>query len=106
MPRTIGHLVDCHRAAEALRAHGKPIWSHTIDVSAVFHDDDLNFMEKRDRIVDILRRSDWFDHEDEWSDLHEAIDNIADAEDVDVFDNWWDELYDLADYARVWIKTQ
>ena len=106
MPRSIDHLADCHRAAETLRSQDKMIWSHTIDVSDVFRNNNITFGEKRDRIARILRRSDWFEHEGEWSDLHEVVDNISDAEDREVFDSWWDELYDLADYARVWIRTR
>jgi len=106
MPRTAEHLVDCHRAAATLRSQGRPIWAHTIDFSSVFHNDDLTFTEKRDQIVAILRRSAWFTAEDEWSELHEIVENIADSEDADEFDNWWDELYDRADYDRVWIKTR
>jgi len=104
--RTIESLVEAHRLATERKSQGLPIWAYTVDVSAVFHNDDLDFVARRDRIAEILRRSKWFTDEDESSELHEIVDNIADSEDVDEFDNWWECLYDCADYARAWIKTQ
>ncbi|MFZ2529758.1 MAG: hypothetical protein WAX14_19220 [Rhodococcus sp. (in: high G+C Gram-positive bacteria)] len=106
MPRTLDSIIDCHRAAEQRRKAGLPIWEHTVDVSATFGNDDLTFERRRTAIAAALRASRWYASCDEWSFLHEIVENIADAEDPDMFDSWWDELYDLADTDRVWIRTR
>ncbi|NKY60426.1 hypothetical protein [Nocardia flavorosea] len=106
MPRTVDHIVATHQLAAERRKAGKPIWDETIDVSRVWNDDDLSFEEKRDAIVAQFKRSRWFRDDDEFGRVREIVDEeIAYAEDVDEFDGWWDELYDLADYDRIWIKT-
>lgn len=33
------------------------------------------------------------------------VDYLADTEDPEDFDYWWNQLYDQADYDRVWIST-
>jgi len=37
--------------------------------------------------------------------LDEIADGLAFADDTEEFDGWFDELYDMADYDRAWIKT-
>ena len=78
-------------------------WREKVLLGDVFDDDDMPFPERRDTIVARLRASRWFGEYDEWSELHEIIDNLADAENVDQFDDWWDRLYDEADTDRVWV---
>lgn len=106
MPRTVDHIVETHQIAQERRAAGLPIWDKRIDVSAVFHDDDLSFTERRDAIVERIRKSGWLADRDEFDDLVELVnDHLAYAEDVKEFDELWDALYDHADVDRVWIKT-
>lgn len=105
MPRSVEHIVATHKLATERRKAGKPVWEYTVDISRPWNDDSLSYEEKRDQIVGILKRSRWYRDTDEYSDLHEVVDNLADAPDVDEFDGWWDQLYDLADYDRAWIET-
>lgn len=98
MPRTIEHIVEMHRLAQDRKANGRPIWDRKINLTGVFHNNDLTFEQRRDAIVRILRASAWMKERAE-------VDNLAYAEDTEEFDGWWDELYDEADYDRVWIAT-
>jgi hypothetical protein len=102
MARSIEGIVEAHRAAAERRASGRPIWDRTINFAEVFHNEEMSFEERRDVIVRILNAS-------KWSAINEEIDNliyeIANSQDVDEFDQYWDWLYDEADTDRVWIKT-
>ena len=105
MPDTVENRVECFKAADELRKQGKPIWTYTLNFSDVFHNDNLEFEEKLERIVNIIKRSRWYLNQDGYSELHYLIDDLADSVDEDEFNEYWDNLYDLADYDRVWINT-
>jgi hypothetical protein len=102
MPRTIDHIVETYRIAQARRKAGLPAWAHQIDVSDIFHNEALTFEQRRDRIVARLQASAWCRNSEA---VQELTDELADSENGDEFDGPWDDLYDEADYDRVWIKT-
>jgi hypothetical protein len=102
MPRTVDHIVETHRIARARRDAGQPIWAVRLDVSDVFHNEELTFEQRRDLIVTQLRVSAW--HRDSEM-VQELTDELADTQNGDEFDGPWDRLYDEADYDRVWIRT-
>lgn len=102
MPRTVESIVESRQAASALRAAGRPIWSRRIDVKSVWNDEDLEGPDKFKAVAAIVKASGW-SQESEY--VAEIVDNLADAEDDDEFNNWWDALYDEADRDRVWIGT-
>lgn len=106
MPATPDHKAEMFLLARQRQAAGLKSWAQKIDLSAVFHNEELGFIEKRDAIVRILRASKWVKDADEFGRLVEIVDNLAEVEDEDEFDGWWDELYDEADYDRVWITTR
>lgn len=108
MPRTADHLVHTHKIARQRVAEGKPVWGRRIDLSHVFHNDRLTFEERRDAIAKRLKASPWYVNADvaEFDGVHDVVNEIGNAEDQEEFDGWWDELYDLADTDRVWIKTR
>lgn len=109
MPRSVEHIVAIHQLAAERRQQGRPVWAETLDVSDVFHDDELSFEERRDAIVAVLKASRWYRKADQhaFDGVVDIVnDHLAYAENADEFDAWWDELYDLADYDRVWIKTR
>lgn len=103
MPATVEHKVEMFRLARERQTQGKPSWAHTIRIGHVWGNEDMTFIERRDAIVRILRASRWVKERDEFDSLVEVVDNLAEAEDTEEFDGWWDELYDHADYDRVWI---
>ena len=103
--RIVDHIVETHQIAAARRQAGKPIWAHRVDVSNVFRAEDLTFVERRDAIVSRLRVTAWVKAADEFDELTQLVDELAYAEDPERFDVVWDDIYDLADYDRVWIKT-
>jgi hypothetical protein len=104
---TVEHKVAMYQLATERRKAGKPIWAHTIDVSHVFHNDELTFEQKRSEIVAVIKRSRWYEEQDAatFDGLVDLVDNLE-TDDADSFDYWWNEIYDIADYDRVWIKTQ
>lgn len=106
MPRTIESLVASHTAATERRASGHPVWDRTVNLSGVFHNEEMTFAERRDAIVRRLRASGWLDDRDEFDELVEAVEGLEQAEDAEEFDSWWDEVYDHADADRVWIQTR
>jgi hypothetical protein len=109
MPDTVDHRVETFKAAQKLRNAGQPVWTFTVRFAPIFHDESsLTFEERRDQLVGILRRSAWFKSRDDgvFDRLHEIADGLADADDVEEFDGWWDDLYDEADYDRAWIVTR
>lgn len=109
MPRTVEHIAAVHELATERRRAGKPVWSNEIDLSGVFHNAEVTFEQRRDAIVARLKASRWYRESDPeiGGSVAEIIrDHLAYAEDTDEFDAWWDELYDHADYDRVWLKTR
>lgn len=102
------HKVECFRLAQDRKRHGLTSWAETLDVSTFFHND-RPFKENRDGIVNALKRSRWFKRKSkpvlnnqEYLDVFEGLEQ---SEDAGEFDGYWNELYYLADYDRVWIKT-
>jgi hypothetical protein len=74
----------------------------TIDLSSVFHED-MPYREKRARIVEIIRESDWYS--EDYDELVDVIAALSEAPTVIDFDYYWNHVYDLADADRIWIKT-
>ncbi len=105
MPRTVDHIVETHRLAAERRAAGQPVWDRRINVADIWRNEALTFEQRRDAIVARLRTSAWLAGRNASDPLVEAVDGLAAADDVDEFDGWWDEVYDHADYDRVWIAT-
>ena len=94
------------------------MWKETIDVSAIFHNDDLSLTQKSEKIIEIMKNSQWLQENPASPD--EYLDNIGEwLEDfewaatgaqsrqftVEEFDSYWDAMYDLADRDRVWVNT-
>lgn len=105
MPRTIEHIVETHQIARERVAAGLPVWDRRINVSDVWRDENLTFEQRRDAIVARLNASPWIKNRDQsgFDQLGDIVYNLSTADDVEEFDGWWDELYDHADYDRVWI---
>ena len=100
----VEHKVAVHRLAAERRAAGKPVWAHTIRLGHLFHDDELTFEQKRDGLIRLVKASSWFKSQGAASELHEAIEELADTENGDDFDVVMSAVYDMADYDRVWIN--
>ena len=79
-------------------------WKHKVDVSDIFHNDDLTLSEKAHAIAARLAR---FTGDDDTM-LDEMLEELCDAGhegDVRWFDDVWSGIYDWADDERVWIDT-
>lgn len=83
-------------------------WTYQVDLTPVFHNEDMTFEERRDEIVRRVRRNIWFrkyEMEDGISELEVAVEELATSEDAEEFAWAWDVVYDIADDDRCWIKT-
>jgi hypothetical protein len=80
-------------------------WQRSINVSDVFHNDAMSFEQRRDAIVRRVRSSGWLGASDEGDEIHGILTDLEHSTNADEFDNLWDEMYDLADQDRVWIRT-
>lgn len=108
MPRTVDHIVHTHQIARQRIADGLPVWGGSIDVSDVFHNENMTFEQRRDAIAKRLKASPWYVNADpaEFDGVYDVVNDLADSEDQEEFNGWWDELYDLADHDRVYIRTR
>ena len=125
MPRTVEHIVECHRAAQTLRIAGKPVWNMEIPIKEILRSGDPTSHEGisalgRD-ISTAFRKAlpaALFDitNDDYDREIDEIIDDIESysaegldllaAEGIDakdMFNNRLDELYDWADRGRIWL---
>jgi hypothetical protein len=75
-------------------------WLLRLDVSDIFRNEDIPL---RQRFAEIARRVRALNPLDSY--LQEIAERIEDAQDVDEFDEAWDEFYDWADHERCWVET-
>lgn len=86
-----------------------PKWLYTLDLSDVFHADDVPLPTKARTIADRIEKSRFFDKA--WtsalSDVADQLRDLAEDErdDVEEFDLIMNDLYDYADAERVWVDT-
>lgn len=99
------YRADMHRITADRRAAGRPLWDETVDLSDVFHNDDMTFLQIRDEVVRRLMLSNWYRSAEDCSKLRDIVGGLAEVGDEADFDSLWSDLYDLADYDRVWICT-
>lgn len=84
-----------------------PTWKFKVDLSDVFHNDDLTFIDRRDAIVKRLRRGPWnTEKEDFYGDFDALLDELSETERIRDFDSVWEYVYDWADEHRLWITTR
>jgi hypothetical protein len=81
------------------------VWLLNIDIKDVWQDHDLSFPEMRARICKTLRDSGWLDFTHDSAGLDDVIYSLSQAESNYEFDYYWDQIYNYADYDRVWIGT-
>lgn len=82
-------------------------WKHRLNLSDIFHSDELTFEEIRDTVVARLKRSSFF-REVTANDygFDDLVDELGDAETVGQFDFIWNIVYDYADEYDCWITTR
>lgn len=92
-------------------------WKAKVNVAAefrAFEDGSMPFEEVRDGIVAKLdklssptrpRKLRIFEDEQDQLRFEEAVDALRYAEDVEEFDGYWSDLYDLADDNLLWIEV-
>ncbi|MTK63025.1 MAG: hypothetical protein F8N15_00385 [Methanobacterium sp.] len=119
MSRTIEGIVACHKAADARRRAGQPVWDRTINIKDILHRDRTNESDEHaiavgKEIAALIRSrvpAEWldFDHVDCEYDLIEIVEALEDlrlTDDqpaVEDLNGRLNELYDWADAKRVWL---
>lgn len=119
MPRTVEHIVECHRIARERRDAGHRTWDRTIDIKAILRRDKSNFSNKHVvsvaiEIADLLRSKvpkSWLDitsdlYEHELDDVVERLagfgaEDAPEGELVAELNFALEELFDWADIKRV-----
>jgi hypothetical protein len=82
-----------------------PAWCLTVHLSHFWRNSELSFEEKRDGIVDVLRKSRWR-HITPCADSYVGlVDELEETGNIEWFDAVFNELYSLADSDGVWIET-
>lgn len=82
-------------------------WQHKLDVSNVFHNDDLTLIEKRDQIVARLKAGPWVPtDEDDLYEFEMLVEELAEVDDEQYFNQVWASIYDWADTDhRLWVNV-
>jgi hypothetical protein len=87
-----------------------PTWQKKVLLGDVFRNEDMTFEQRRDVIVHRLRGSGWIRmiggvDSFKGMNLDELFEQLGEAPEPDDFDIVWDEIYNQADWDRVWIDT-
>lgn len=80
-------------------------WEHKLDVSNVFHNEDLTFEEIRDAVVRRIKASSFYKAAKESMEFEDIVEELGEAETVGQFDFIWNAIYDYADMYDCWIST-
>lgn len=81
-------------------------WKLEINLKDVWPND--NFGSPKEHIaavVKVLENSNWLAMTSDKGELSYLFSELKYAETYSDFDYWWDRVYDLADYDRVWLAT-
>jgi hypothetical protein len=79
------------------------VWKWTLDLEDVFHNEEMTYEQRRDEIVRRIKAGAWYVEDD--FDLVDLTDQLEFAEEQDHFNDYWNDFYNWADDARLWIKT-
>jgi hypothetical protein len=88
-------------------------WIYKLDFSSFYQDDNISVEDKGKMISKQLQQlidttpvlKDNWDIE-EIINMFDIISGYDDDSQVEVFDNWMEQLYDFSDAWRIWIVTQ
>jgi hypothetical protein len=78
-------------------------WRITIDLKDIWKATEIPFFERRDEIIRRIKASEWYS--DDYAALNDTLYLLSDSNDNEDFNFYWSQLYDLADWDRVWIAT-
>jgi len=76
-------------------------WTQTVKIGHIWKDETLGWQEIRDAVIPHLRRL----KGDDFGNLEDIIDELAETTTVGEFDTVWGFLYDYADAERIWIDV-
>jgi hypothetical protein len=80
-----------------------PTWKYTLNLADIWRDESLTFEQLRDETIRRIMGSRFYTDED--LELYEIVDELADTDTRDYFDQVWHAFYDWADAERVWVAT-
>jgi hypothetical protein len=89
--------------------HGMNTWEHTLYFKDFYHNENFTISEKAEKVIvlfqNLLNKNETL--LDDWNadDILLAFDEAKDDNDAETFDNAMAQLYDFADFHRIWIAT-
>ena len=81
-----------------------PVWHLTVKLGSLWREP-MAFPLKRDAVVEIIKGSGWRDLTGDPDEFDSALEELSETLSIPEFDAAFSDLYDLADYDRVWIET-
>ena len=85
-----------------------PNWKNVLYLGDIWDSDEIPWESKRDVVVERIKAAPWYRDErgNEDGDLQWIVSELEDAEDLDAFDDAWDQLYDWGDRShRLFVQT-
>jgi len=92
-----------------------PTWDATLSLKDFYHDDELSIAEKAEKVSNVIRAKFANVLDNDKDNFDEDLDSLAadfrrisahDRVTANHFDNIMSDLYDWADWNRVWIETR
>lgn len=86
-------------------------WNGKLDISDVFHNDELTIVQKTWTITTRIKGARWYADalEDTCGEFDSILEELTDAAaegDIGWWDATWDAFYDHADALRIWVVTR
>jgi hypothetical protein len=84
-----------------------PRWKHTLDIKAVWQDEEMDLPTKGKAIAEKIKAAPFWPGADgdDLEQIVEELEDAAEADDEHWFNLVWSAFYDWADAERVWVKT-
>lgn len=99
------HKAAVHAVAQARRAVGENAWDYRVELGDLIHDPELSFTDRCMRLAARFNASSWVKSSPIGERIHDLVDELKDADDIDHYEAVMHEIYDEADYARVLINS-
>lgn len=99
------HRAEMAKIVAERKAQGKSAWERTVNLKGIINNSDMTLLEVRDAAVRAIRASGWVDVRADDEDFILLIEELEECETKEDFNYLFNEVYNYADYDRVWIAT-
>lgn len=83
-------------------------WKHKLNLTDVFHNDEVTLTDKTNTIIRRIKKAPWYEeanYNEELEEILEELNDAAEDNDLHQWDSAWAAFYDIADADRIWVKT-